>query len=166
MSIIRSNSVLILFALTFFIMACDDHDHDEETPAADACEHMAEGPSSAVSAIEDMAGTTPTVGAEHMRSDVTLVGEPGSLGGYASLVIDESSEFGVYLDRDVPVSLWDGTGTEVEKEASSTDISECTDVQVGHTFDLEVGTYLVSFGPTAESEVRLVVVHHGEHVHE
>lgn len=165
----RNWAIAAAMATLLVCPACGGEDHHHDDPVAEACEHMQDGPAMSVTAIADMAGDAPDVGEHHIRWDIALVDRGGGaadLGGYVDLVVDEASESLLFLGADVAIALWDATGTEVAAEASNADITACAEVAVSHTFDLEVGTYLLEIGPTSETEVQLVVEQAGEHADE
>lgn len=98
-----------------------------------------------------------------MGFDITLVDDGGGMhGGYLDLVVDEPGETLLFTSVDVPVTLWDASGDQVTAEANS-DVDACAEVSARSTYDLGVGTYLASFGPTMERSVSVVVVLAGEH---
>ncbi len=159
--------VLTATIFVFALSACgDDGGEGELSAAEDACEHMVEGPAESVTALVDTASDAPDIGEEHTRFDVTLVGDAGSLGGFVDLAIDEEGEFTVFMNSDVTMALQDGTGAAVAVEETNNNVVECSEVAIGHTVDLSVGTYSLELGPTAETEVQIVVVHEGEHEHD
>lgn len=145
--------------------ACGEEDHHEHaTTAEDACEHILEQ-GTAITAIDDTTADAPDVADHHRRFDIALVGEAGSLGGYVDLVSDEAAEVTVFLSADVPITLYDSAGDEVSAESSDS-VDECAELDNGYTYDLGVGTYLMSFGPTSEDSVSIVVIEEGDHEHE
>lgn len=161
-------ATLLALGLLATAAACgSDDDHEEHaTPEEDACEHMIEGPSQPVTATDDMAADAPDFGEHHTRFDITLVEDgSGMYGGYLDLVVEEEGETMLFTSAAVPVTLWDGSGNQVAAEATSDEVAACAEVSASSTYDLGVGTYLASFGPTAESSVSVVVVAE-EHEHE
>lgn len=155
-----SMNLLILAA------ACGGGDHEEIDPAEDACEHMIEGPNQAITAASDAAIDAPDIAPTHTRFDIELA-QPGELdSGQVDLVIAEAGEHILYLDQDVPITMLGGDGGEIAVEATERNVEACTEVSLGHTFDLEVGTYIVRFGPTDQTQVRAVVIAAGDHDHE
>lgn len=144
----------------------DGHGGHEGTPAADACEHMVEGPSQAVTAIADRMADAPDVGEHHTRFDIDLVADAaGMYVGYVHLVNQESAITDLFLDADVPVRVWNTFGDELEAHHAQTSIAECTEVSVGLGYSLGVGTWVVGFGPTTEQSVSVVLVPEGEGEH-
>ncbi len=161
----------LVAALALATAACGGDDDDggmaEPSPAEDACEHMQDGPAEVATAIADMTADAPDIGEHHTRWDVTLSDDgDGNYSGYVDLVVDEEGESQVFLSADVPFTLWDANGDQVQAEESLTSVSECAEVSAAHHFDLEVGTYLASFGPASADEVQIVVVLAGEHDHD
>src|SRR5690606_19908221 len=154
----RALSITASLALVVTAACHDDHE-DHVSPAEDACEHMAEGPSQALTAADQTSADAPALDAEHTRFDITLSGDDGALGGYVNLVIDEAGEFYVYLDTNVPVALADAQGAAIAAEETIANVAECAEVSTGHVYDLGVGTYSLRFGPGDAATVRVVVVH-------
>jgi hypothetical protein len=141
----------------------EEHDEEQEL-LEEGCTHMEDGPSFAVTATADAASAQPGA-AEHMRADVTLIGDAGQLGGFVSVEVDEDSEFVLFLSHDVPVKVLDAQGAEVEVEATEA-VDLCSAVELAHTMDLEVGLYTLEFGPTDQATVSVVFEAAGEHDHE
>ncbi|MCG8422090.1 MAG: hypothetical protein MJE77_29555 [Proteobacteria bacterium] len=160
-NVLFAAAAIAAVAVSVALLGCGDDD-DELNAAEDACEHMKEGPSQAVTAATDNTGDAPDIGEEHTRFDITLSGQDS----YIDLVIDEEGEFTVFMDKSVPIAVSTSSGAPVAAEQTNSNVTECAEVSIGHTFDFEVGTYSVNFGSTAEQQVRLVVVHEGEHMHE
>jgi hypothetical protein len=149
--------------------ACGEHGghgdgHGDATAEADACEHMIEGPGQAATAIADMTADAPDLGEHHTRFDIALIADAGGMyAGYIDLAVEEAGISDLFLDRDVPVRVWNASGSEVMAHHAQTSITECTEVSLGLGYQLGVGTYLVGFGPTTEQTVSMVVVLEGEH---
>lgn len=159
----KKTLMLMLIALTASLGACgDDTDgaEPEETPQEEACEHMAEGPAISVTGAttgEDALDAT----AEHTRVDLALVDDAGSNVGIVSYQADEAGEYIVFTNNDVTLAVLDANGESVAIEETTT-VTECAEVALQHTVDLDVGTYLMQFGPTSEAGVSFVV-EHGDH---
>ncbi|WP_428264336.1 hypothetical protein [Haliangium sp.] len=140
---------------------------DSPSPEQDACEHMIEGPAQSATAVADLNADGPDLGEHHMRWDITLDADgAGGFDGYADLVVAEAGEALLFWSLDVPIELRDPSGAVITIEATLTDVAACAEVEVGHTFDLGVGTYLMHIGPSASDQVSLVVVPSDEHGHE
>src|SRR5690606_25490053 len=82
-------------------VACSDDPapgvEPEEDPAADACEHFAEGPFNDVTAGADLA-TAPDVSASHTHHRITLADDgSGSYGGFVAIAADEAAEILLFL---------------------------------------------------------------------
>ncbi|MEM9492325.1 MAG: hypothetical protein AAGC55_24475, partial [Myxococcota bacterium] len=71
-----------------------------------------------------------------------------------------------FMNADIPVALFSAPGAQLTVEETNSNVTECTEVAIGHTFDLAVGSYTMEFGPTDQTTVQLVVGHAGEHSHE
>jgi FAD/FMN-containing dehydrogenase len=140
---------------------------EEETADTEACEHLQNGPQSAVTATAAAAGA-PAVSNDHKRYDITLVDVTGGKGGSVSFASSEAAEYVFFLNADVPFKATDASGQTVAIEASATSSSECGDIKGRHIVPLGVGTYTLSFGPTSATSVSLVIEEeaHEEHSHE
>jgi hypothetical protein len=174
------NCTFALMGLPLALLACgeaddDDHAHGTggatadaaaETPDTEGCEHMAEGPSAAVTAGADRAAAG-AIADDHMRYDVTFVDRPdGRKGGLVTFAADETGDFHFFFDAAVPYQVADAAGTAVEVEESSPGTDTCSDIKQWDVVELEVGTYTLTFGPTDAAGVKIVVEHGGEaHVH-
>ncbi|HEX8699857.1 MAG TPA: hypothetical protein VF815_13525 [Myxococcaceae bacterium] len=138
----------------------------EETLDTDACEHLQEGPASAITASATTAGA-PAVSNDHRRYDITLIDGTDGKGGSVSFAVAEATDYTLFLTGEVPVNLRDANGQRIEVTVSGTGSSECSEVKRRHTFALDVGTYNLTFGPTTESSVSLVIVEAAaEHEHD
>lgn len=125
-----------------------------EDPAAEACEHMADGPDIDVTAGGDFA-TAPDVSEPHTRHDVTLIDVVGGKGGSVTYAASETTDHLLFLDASVPVAFFDGTSTPIVIEDTSEDI--CAGIPVSHTVELPIGTVEIRFGPTTEESVSIVI---------
>jgi len=170
---------MILIGLVAFGIGCDDHDHDHDNnhshnnhshnngghdPEEEGCEHMEDGPFASITAQADDSGTLPNAAVEHTRVNIGLVDFDGSKGGLVAFEAGEAGDFVFFLSDDVPVSVTDSAGGAVEAEASTGASTLCPGViAASHTFELEVGTYTITFGPTSLETVGLVyeVAEHG-----
>ena len=142
---------------------CGSDDDDEPNIDVEGCEHLKEGPAVAVTAATSTTGA-PAVSNDHKRYDVTLVDVTGGKGGSVSFAADEATDFIFFLNADVPVQFLDATGAAATPESSVNSSTVCTDIRKKHTVPLKVGTYALSFGPTTQSAVSVVIEEAG-HVH-
>ena len=133
----------------------------EETLDNDACEHLQEGPASAITASANTAGA-PAVSNDHRRYDISLIDGTGGKGGSVSFAVTRANDYTLFLTGEVPVNLRDANGQRIEVTASGTGSSDCSEVKRRHLFALEVGTYSITLGPTTESSVSLVIVEAGQ----
>jgi hypothetical protein len=154
-------ALLALASLLSLAAACGGDDHDDVSPAEDACEHMVDGPSVALTAVDGATADPPDMDESHHRYDVTLVALAADNGGYLDLVSDEAGDIHLFMTPTMPIKLWDGQGNPVAPESSQATVPECAEVAVGYTYDLGVGTYTVELGPTSETMVQIVPVHGG-----
>ena len=145
------------------LVACGDEEA-EETADTEACEHLKEGPASAVTAAATGAG--PAVSNDHRRYDIALVDVTGGKGGSVSFAAAEGIDYILFTGADVPVTVKNSGGTAVNPEASVKSSTECTEIKGRHTFPLSVGTYTLTFGPTTLTSVQLVIEEAGnDHEH-
>lgn len=158
--------------LLVWTAACGGDDHDEIDPALDACEHMIEGPNQAITAASDAGSDAPDTAPDHTRFDIAL-SQPGDPendqveNGQVDLVIARAGEHILYLDQEVPITVLGPDGSELPVQTTERNVEACVEVDlVGHTFDLEVGTHTLRFGPTDRTQVRMVVIAAGDHDHE
>jgi hypothetical protein len=156
--------------LSLALLACGDDadhaDHAEDTPEAEACEHLADGPFEAITAVENpLTPDPPNAAIEHARVDISFVDisgstpntDDGSFGGTVAFEAVEAAEYLFFFSAAVPLSVFDATAgvfIPLEEEVVGSDL--CSEIAVTHTYDLEVGTYLLNFGPTDVSEVGMV----------
>ena len=122
----------------------------------EACEHLKEGPSSIVTATATASGA-PAVDNDHRRYDISLVDVTGGKGGFVSFGVEEAADYILFTGADVPVVVRNAAGDTVAFEASVKSSTECTDVKGRHTVPLAVGKYTLSFGPTMQGVVSLVI---------
>lgn len=145
----------------------DDNDHGHESDlAADACEHMQDGPAQAFNATADPAGA-PDATVEHMRADVTLVDGDDGHTGYVTFTVEEGGDIAFFLNQTPGFELMDDTGATIAPEETWESVDDCEEVFEGHLYELAEGqTVTLAFGPTSLSTVSFVPVHAGEDAHE
>lgn len=129
-------------------------DGGEPTLEEDACEHLQETASTAVTASLSSNGA-PAIDSDHVRYDVTLVANTAGWVSYASA---EAADYAFFLDADVPVAFFDGSGTALPVEASGTTSTACAEIAASHLLEVPVGTVNVRLGPTTVAEVGIVVL--------
>jgi hypothetical protein len=151
----RLSTVLLSATL---LVGCGDAGID-----ADACEHLQEGPASAITASANTTGA-PAVSNDHRRYDISLIDEAGGKGGSVSFAVAAANNYTLFLNGAVPVNLRDANGQRIEVLASGADSAACSELKRLHIFSLAVGTYSISFGPTQSSSVSLVIIE-AEHTH-
>lgn len=153
-------SPMFLFLTPFlFLFACGGE--TTEDMWAEHCEHLEEGPGVAVEAVAG--GTGPDVFAAHQRWDVTLAATGAGRGGAVNLVSDAAGDVSFVLDKDVGAALTDNSGAEVAFETATP--APCGDGGMGYVAEVEVGFYTLTFGPTDETLVGMVI-EEGGHDHE
>jgi hypothetical protein len=151
---------LLTAGLVLATAGCEDdhgHDHGDETPEEEACEHLSDGPAQAILAVaaDDVAGL-PDISKAHTRFDVTMVGDAGKLGGYVKYVSAKSGDVLVVANADVPFQLLDSAGTAVAPKSEATSQAGCAAVKRRAVYTLGVATYRLKLGPTATSTVGLL----------
>ena len=133
----------------------------EPTIDDEACEHLADGPASAIPAVAS--GEDPMIGDDHTRYDITLV--PGASGheGSVRFAAAEAGDHVFFLDADVPLEVRDASGAVIAIEEKRTSGLACPELGARVVVPLGVGTVSLRFGPTAASVVRVVVELDGDH---
>jgi len=129
---------------------------EEETVDVEGCEHLQEGPASAVTATAATTGA-PAVKSDHRRYDVALVDMTGGKGGSVTFAAAEESDYVLFTSADVPVAVKDANGRAIAIEASVKNSAECAEIKGRHTIPLKVGTHTITFGPTTQSSVSIVI---------
>ncbi len=150
----------LLIIILLFATACGDDNKTTtevvETPEGEACEHLAEGPFKAVTAAAASIDAVENAAVEHTRVNVALTDYEGAKGGFVEFEADATGDFLMFLSADVPLTVFDSSGNEVVIESTTLGSDLCTDIAATHTVELEVGTYVLAFGPTNVTEVGLV----------
>ena len=140
----------------------------EPIPAADleACEHMNDGPSVAVTASQS-AQDAPQVSEGHKRYDIALLADHAQHSGKVLYNSKEEADYVFFFDQDVKLEVHDAADAIVEIEAIASFSSACGTVKARYEVPLGVGLYTLHLGPTAASTVSLVVEEsaHEEHDH-
>jgi hypothetical protein len=139
-------------------------DDEEENVDVEGCEHLQEGPSTAVTAT--LTGTPPAVDDDHRRYDITLVDGTGGKTGSVSFAASEATDYVIFTGTDVPVTVKSSSGATVAIEESTKSSSECTEIKGRHVVPMTVGTYTLTFGPTTAASVSIVIEHSHEDGHE
>jgi hypothetical protein len=129
---------------------------------------MANGPEQALSLPDLAGGEEGNIGQAHTRFDVTLFEDEGNRFGTVQYPVSEAGEYVFALSADVPLVLFDAESARVEALAEQVDTSACaSDIATTVVYDLDIGTYTVSFGPTSTELVSIVVERHdGDHDHD
>ena len=175
------NKSLAAAVIPLLFLACGDaadhadhaHADADETPEAEACEHLTEGPFEAITAVENpLAPGPPNAAVEHTRVDISFVDitgstpntEGGDFGGTVAFEATEATEYLFFLSAAVPLSVFDATaGVFIPLENEVVGSELCSELATTHTYVLEVGTYLLTFGPTDLTEVGMVHEEAGGH---
>lgn len=137
-------------------------------PEADveACEHMNDGPSVAVTATLD-AHAAPDVSEGHKRYDLTLVAQNGQYEGKVQYNSEEEADYVLFFNQDVKLEIRNGQDELVEPEESSSSSAACGSIKARYVVHMGVGPHTLHLGPTAASTVSLVIEEtaHEEHDH-
>jgi hypothetical protein len=160
----RTISLLALAMLSLAACGGDDSTEEEESIDVEGCEHLIEGPEVPVTATPTTDGA-PAVADDHMRYDVSLVEVDGGNGGAVAFDADEATDFIFFLSADVDLAITDSSAQDVAIEDSASSSPECEEIRGRHVAELTVGTHYLSFGPTSEEQVS-VVIEHADHEHE
>jgi hypothetical protein len=143
-----------------------DHNNEELTPADDACEHMAGGPSEAITATAPD-GDPPSIADSHTRFDVTLADDDqdGTYTGRLLFESTEEDEAHFFVDQKLTLTLLDSSDMELSPAETIAE-TPCDEVAQGWAFEVGVGSYALDFEAAAE-EISVVYVPSGaEHEHE
>ena len=140
----------------------------ETIPAADleACEHMNNGPSVAVTAAK-LAKDAPEVNERHKRYDITLLADNAQFEGKVLYNSGEEAHYVFFFDQNVTLEVRDDKDAVVEHEAVASFSVACGKVKARYEVPLGVGRYTLQLGPTAAATVSLVVEEtaHEDHDH-
>lgn len=147
----------LLMSTALLAAGCGDDEEGEESADVEGCEHLQEGPSTAVTAT--LTGTPPAVDDDHRRYDITLVDGTGGKTGSVSFAAAEATDYIIFTSADVALTVTNSSGAEVEIEESAKSSSECTEVKGRHVVPMSVGTYRLTFGPTTAASVNIVIEH-------
>ncbi len=138
-------------------------------PAADleACEHLNEGPASAVTATLALQDA-PDVSEGHKRYDIGLVAENEQYTGHVLYNSKEEADYVLFFNRDVTLEVKDAENIVVDIENSASSSVACGTVKARYVVPLGVGLYSLKLGPTAASTVSLVIEEaaHDDHGHD
>lgn len=132
---------------------------ETELPDAEACEHLADGPSVAVQAVRSVTDPTlPDVGMAHTRYDVALTAVTDGQGGWVRLPVAAAGDYVAFLNDGVPLAAFAADGTSVIAAEDVADHSAACDTVAGrYVFDLPVGETMLWFGPSTTSTVAIVI---------
>jgi hypothetical protein len=136
---------------------------DEESVDAEGCEHLEGGPYMNVTASAARDAAAPAVAADHKAYTTTL---PAGAVGYVSFAAAEATDYVVFLDKPVPLAVFDASGAMIAIERSETSSPECTTIRGKHTLPLGVGTVYFGLGPNMGMPFNIVVEEAGgDHGH-
>ena len=151
-----------VLSAAFFAFACGDDEApmEEEDLPTELCEHLTEGPFQNVTSSTTAAGA-PDATFDHTAVVIALDGGAG----FVSYQAREATDFAFALTEDVPLEITQG-GNAVDIESTERPTgAPCTELEVIHTVELEVGTATLELGPSSVTSVTMVVEETG-HAHE
>ncbi len=154
----------LLMSTALLATACGDDEEGEENVDVEGCEHLQEGPSTALTATTT--GTPPAVRNDHRRYDITLVDGTGGKTGSVSFAATEATDYVIYTGADVPLTVRDSSGAEVAIEESTKSSAQCAEIKGRHVVPLTVGTHTLTFGPTSAASVSIVIEEASHEGHE
>ncbi len=151
----------LAFALSLAVSGCgDDHDHDpdgeEHSAEEEACEHLEDGPSVAITAADSVTNNPPNALVEHTRADIDF---SGAAVGVVALEATEEGEFLLFMNSVETPTAATAAGDAVALTPITT---TCASALSAFELDLEVGTTFLTFDP-APASIQLIVEHAGEH---
>ena len=130
----------------------DDHKHEEESPEAEACEHLTQGPASVATASTD-SDLAPDISKSHTRHDLTLAGDADKKGGYVKFIAAKSGDYVVVMNADVPAQVVDAQGNALTPKSEATLQAGCAAIKRKAVYTLGVATYRLKLGPTSLTSV-------------
>lgn len=157
MFVLRNATIVLMLGVV--VGGCEDghdHDHADESPEAEACEHLSEGPATALTANTTDDGDSADVSKSHTRYDLTLPGEAEKKGGYAKFISPQAGDYLLVMNGEVPVQLLDLQGNAVEPKSAGSALDGCSAVRRQAVYTLGVATYRLKLGPTSASSVGLL----------
>jgi hypothetical protein len=132
--------------LSLAIAGCSD---DEEELDVEACEHLQEGP-----AVSTVSGGL--VSDDHRRYDLTLA--PGANpSAVVTFAATRDDDYFVFLSKDVPLTVRRAAGSGIDRRDFVDESDECTEIGARSEYHLDVGSYELVFGSTAEPSVSIVI---------
>lgn len=155
-----------LLSTALVSVGCGDDHPEEEGVDAEACEHLQEGPATAIIANLGTNNPPPEIRADHRRYDITLMTGPDGAHGIVSFAASEAADYVIYTNADVPLSITTASGEAVEIEESTRSSEGCADIKGRHVVPLTVGTYSLYFGPTSTATVGVLIEESHDHGHE
>ncbi len=147
--------VLLTLPASLFLVACG-HEHGHEDPDVEACEHIAGGPYTPVTATTQTTGA-PAIAADHRAYTVTLPADPNGFGGFVSFASGEAVPYIFYVDQNVVAAFTTSGGAPITPQMSGTSVAACTEVMGRHVVPLQVGTAYIGLSSPTVSTVNVVV---------
>ena len=155
----RLANVVLSLVFLIGVAGCGHDDHDDHSANEEACEHMKEGPSTAVTAGADADNATDTEHTdwEHKRVDITLVESGDAFVGFVKYEAEAAGDYLFFANDDVTLKV----GGEAPEATGS--VSECGEVNGVDTFELAVGEHVVEISSSKASIQLVVEVASGDH---
>ena len=136
----------------------------------DACEHLANGPSRAVTASAEAASAPTVFDVEHTRFDVTLADLGGNPAGVVKFTVPEAGEYVFHGVSALTLALQNASGAAVPFVETKVGVSDCSTAS-RWIADLAVGTHLLTVTSGDTAPVQLMLQHlespeHDDHGHD
>ena len=158
-------------AVAALTTACDDHDHADTHAHADAaggeaaaenveaegCEHLAEGPATALTAAAPGSAEVPAVSDDHTRYDITVATADGVTAGVVEFASDAAGEHSLFFNTEVGLEVTGPDGAVVPVDHAHTSSTLCAEIKYWAIYDLDVGTYRLRLSPAQPGVVGLVI---------
>lgn len=159
----RSHHGILAAATTVALVACGGG-HEDEDIDAEACEHLASGPYTPVTATATSTGA-PAIADDHMAYTITLPAGGAGNSGFVSFAAAELGYYGVFFDQAVTATFTTSAGAPITPAESTTSSPACAEVRGRYMVPLEVGTAFLELSSPTVSSVNLVIELHVDHEH-
>ncbi len=148
-------SLLLALPASLWLVACGD-EHSHEDPDVEGCEHLTEGPYTAITATADTTGA-PTIAADHMAYTVSLPAGASGNSGHVAFAADDAVPWVFYLDQTVTAAFTTSAGAPITPSESATSSAACPEIAGRFVVPLEVGTAFLQLSSPTVSTVNVVV---------
>jgi hypothetical protein len=158
---LRSPALVCITLAALALAACgdghDDDDHDDLSPEEEACLHANDPPEN-VTAAASPEGNLATLDETHVHYRVALAATddpPTQYVGSVAFTPYRQGRFALFTSTAVPVTIVDASEQTVN--LSTTPVELCVEIAEGHAAQFRAETYVVTFGPTTEQELSVVI---------